>query len=391
MAEQGRLALNNEINTDVLKPEKGVKGISILSKIPLCDPSAAVYPEYMHGIMGLIKRFMKLWFETDLNCNLKDHRNEINNFLRTVKVPDYLTRCPETTDDYPSWKANECRTFLIYLSLIIFAMFMSRQYFQHWLLFVSAIYLLLQEDISENDLQTAEIMLNMFLRDFSNLYRADDYSYNLHNLSHYCLTVRRFGNLFSNSTFEWENLNGTVRLRIHGTKNQGIELVKTLQLCQGVEILRARYETSDNDRERYALFRNKITDCKFTATEKNLLAASNLTPENAYFRAVFMPFGEVFTCCRYQRQRQNNNNTVCYVDSGGVKRYGEIDCFVECLDSTKMAFVKFFVIEHAKMFIHVRTNFVVKHIIPIADSPVVHLILLGSHPYILLSFISTQF
>jgi len=60
---------------------------------------------------------------------------------------------------------------------------MSRKYLQHWMLFVSAVNLLLQDIVSENDVLKAEIMLPMFLRDFPKLYPARSLTYNLHNLS----------------------------------------------------------------------------------------------------------------------------------------------------------------------------------------------------------------
>jgi len=95
MEAQSNLTLDNMARTGALKPVKGVTGRSVFSNIPLCDRSKFVYPEYMHGILGVIKQFMHLWFETDLQYNFKKHSDEFDSCLASVRVPDYLTRCPE--------------------------------------------------------------------------------------------------------------------------------------------------------------------------------------------------------------------------------------------------------------------------------------------------------
>ena len=74
-------------------------------------------------------------------------------------MPDYITRYPTSTRNFSEWKANECRSFLLYVSLPALANFMSAMYLQHWMLFVGAMYLLLQNSVSETDIQRAEILL----------------------------------------------------------------------------------------------------------------------------------------------------------------------------------------------------------------------------------------
>ena len=356
----------------IKNPKKGVKGNSILSCFPMCDRSTAVFQEYMHGIMGLVKQFLELWLETNSPCNLKGHRDEINRMLGSFKRPDYVTRSPNTTKKISKWKANECRTFLLYLSLIILANFMTPRYLQHWMLFVLAIYLLLQDSVTENDIQKAEVMLNIFLRDFPTLYPVISLTYNFHTLNHYGLTTRRIGPLFSNNAFFWEDFNGSLSERIHGTKNQAIELVKTIQLFQGVQILKARVENKRISEVGCARFLTKIPSFKMTNVQRNLLAESNLELREVFYRAEI--FGEVFTCNTYERQSEKNNFTISYTDSStGSKRYGEIHCFFECTGGEKMAFVDCFVIEHLKMFCH-ESGVVVKHIIPIRRSEEIHFV-----------------
>ena len=119
MQAQGQATREFQKVRPTSKPVKGVKGHSIVTNLPLCDRSTVVYPEYMHLLLGIVKLFMELWFETDGEWSLKDYRDEINSFLESIRVPDFITRIIRSTDCYTKWKANELRTFLLYISPII--------------------------------------------------------------------------------------------------------------------------------------------------------------------------------------------------------------------------------------------------------------------------------
>ena len=56
---------------------------------------------------------------------------------------------------------------------------MSSKFVQHWLLLVEAIYLSLQDEISEEDLEAADAMLRIFLTEVGPLYGDEQYTYKL--------------------------------------------------------------------------------------------------------------------------------------------------------------------------------------------------------------------
>ena len=141
MEYQGRMTRVNQTQTGKLVPVKGVRGQSVVSNLPNCDRSTAVYPEYMHVLLGIIRLFMELWFETEGEWSLKTHQDEINDFLLSVRVPDFVTRIIRSTTCYGKWKANEVRTFLLYTSLIARAPYMKKEYLQHWMLLVGGMFL----------------------------------------------------------------------------------------------------------------------------------------------------------------------------------------------------------------------------------------------------------
>ena len=115
---------------------------------------------------------------------------------------------------------------------------MKDQYLQHWMLFVAAIFLLLTETITEDDLISAEALLRIFVRDIGKVYGDKQYTYNVHQLIHLVMHTRRWGGLWSNSAFGFESFNGIISKMIHGSKNEGRELLNQLYLAQGAQMLR---------------------------------------------------------------------------------------------------------------------------------------------------------
>lgn len=159
------------------------------------------------------------------------------------------------------WKASEFRAFLLYYSLPTLSKFLPDAYLQHWILFVKSIYLLLQKDINLSDLEMAETILRMFVRDIGTLYRARDYVYNVHEVLHLPLYVKRWGPLWATSAFIFEKYNGVICQLIHGTKNKGKELINNLRLAHGVEILRHRVS-------HFNIARTQNTHCNYQVLNK---------------------------------------------------------------------------------------------------------------------------
>lgn len=377
MDVQGREARRKqqvERNRSKLTAIRGVRGISVAAELPGCDRSAMVYPEYMHLLLCVIKEFFTLWFEKDGLQSLKNYRDEVDSFLTNIRVPDFVTRVPRSTENFVNWKANELRSFLLYFSVIILNRCMDERYFQHWMLLVQAMYILLQDTVSLTDISRSEIMLQLFCRDFAKLYKADHFTYYIHNLQHMPLVVKRNGPLWSNSTFQFESFNGTFAKLIHGTKNQGQELVNNVRLTFGVEVLKARINdshSSDNS-QLVVEFRSKVKNYAFTDQEKLLLSSHNIkTSVQLYFRAKTR--GQIFTTSIYTRQKKRNNYTVCY-QLDEQKVYGEIKLFFESPGNVKMAMLESFKVNHLRGFQQSDLGFVIKHIIPIEKTDVVHLI-----------------
>ncbi|KAE8739088.1 hypothetical protein FOCC_FOCC015411 [Frankliniella occidentalis] len=245
--------------------------------------------------------------------------------------------------------------------------FMKPVYFQHWMLFVCALNLLLQEEIPENDIERADIMLKMFVADFHNLYKPEFSTYYLHNVRHLALLVKRFGPLWSNSAFQFESFNGSLRQLIHGTKNQGQELVNNVKLACGIQILRLRFNNNPSLYQSNAQLRNLVQGFRLNACDFMSLEHLNLKkPVRVFYRAVFGK--TVYTSYIYTRQKRRNNFTVCFLNTSGGKDFGMVKCYLEDSENLKVAIVKKLDVEHRRVFCHDTTNTLISHVIPTIET-----------------------
>ena len=161
---------------------------------------------------------------------------------------------------------------------------------------------MLQDEISEEDLETADAMLRIFLRGVGPLYGDEQYTYNVHQLTHLVLYVRRWGPLWATSTFAFENFNGMLGNMIHGSKNEVKEFLRQIFLAQGVQMLRNVVH-----KRRYTQFTG------ITALGKQLSRclspAEALCLKNIDLRK-FQVFGrvsigrELFSCQEYDKKKE---------------------------------------------------------------------------------------
>jgi len=164
---------------EAIQRRKPVKGRTCVERIVNLDVGKFVYAEYMHG--GVVKMFIHLCLEVPGPWNLKVHANKIDEFVESLKSSfNFIGRIMKPFSKYSHWKARELRMWLL-----------PAKYVQHWMLLVTAIFLLPQDEIPMRDIDRAEVSLKLFVRDIGTLYRLQDYSYNVHQLLHLPLYVRR--------------------------------------------------------------------------------------------------------------------------------------------------------------------------------------------------------
>ena len=107
---------NREAKSIKVEHEKGVKGPSIVATIPHFNWSTSFVTVYMHAILqGVAKMLFELWFD---NTNSNEHlyikkavKAEIDDAIKKISPPDFITRTPRQLKHRKYWKASEIRDY----------------------------------------------------------------------------------------------------------------------------------------------------------------------------------------------------------------------------------------------------------------------------------------
>ena len=207
-------------------------GFNIINGIPV---------DYMHaGPEGIVKRLMYRWFEKSNHMKgyyIGSEVNAIDSVLVKLKPPHDFTRAPRSIARHRKyWKASEFRNWLLYYSLPLLLHKLPSLYYHHYAPLVCAMHLLLQHELSRNEVNAAEEMLNDFCAFLPELYGKMNCTINAHLLLHLTNYARLRGPLWTHSAFGFENKNGFVKNLSH-SKYQvlhqitfNVEVDQTLQL-----------------------------------------------------------------------------------------------------------------------------------------------------------------
>lgn len=115
---------------------RGVKGPTILMKIPVFNVINSFVPDYMHSVLlGITKTFIcDIWFDSANSDKLWYIGNKIIEFdtkLRNIKPPCEISRIPRSITEKQFWKASEYKNFLLYYSPLCLCNLMRRTYIKH--------------------------------------------------------------------------------------------------------------------------------------------------------------------------------------------------------------------------------------------------------------------
>lgn len=354
---------------------KGVKDYAVVSALPLLDLSSSVLPEYMHSVLlGIGKQFIDIWFHKTGAWNVVQYLREIDNLLINIRPPHSFHRMPRSISFSSFYKASEIYYWILYYSVPILSNFLPDKYFQHWLLLVIAIFILLQNNIAiESELKEAEICLQLFVKDIAVLYGDRELTYNMHQLLHLGLCVRRWDLLWATSAFPFESFNGFLANCVHGTKNMSQEIINFLTIAQGAAILRNQCLVGEhptnhhpsNIKKDYELLGSTKELILMNDIERRLLTLNGLFIENLSIYARAKIKNELYTSQLYKIPKNDSSN-VQVTTTDNKTKYGFIRFFFE-IDNNLYFIFQCYNVTFTKMFVHRQTASKIKHIIPIED------------------------
>ncbi|XP_064649597.1 uncharacterized protein LOC135501412 isoform X1 [Lineus longissimus] len=218
------------------EPEKEVKGYSPQFFLPLFNIIRGVTVDYMHcTLLGVQKWLLTRWLDSSQRSEawyIGKSMKKLNERMNAFCPPNVISRIPRQLGELSNWKASEYRTFLLFSSLPVLYGILDDQYYQHYLLFVEAIHILLQSSITKMQLKKAKHLLRHFCLLIECLYGARHESSNMHALLHLSEKVQDLGPLWAHSCFFYEDLNGD--LRHHGTQNVQVQIIIAVFMQQKI-------------------------------------------------------------------------------------------------------------------------------------------------------------
>ena len=124
--------------------------------------------------------------------------------LSLVKYPREFTRYQRPFSEIKDFKANEYRNFLYYLAPALLDEILEKEFYEHFLLYVTFIRILTQKKISKEDIADSRILIDYFLRSFKKYYGKENLTYKLHSHVHLPTQVENFGPLNEITCFPFE-------------------------------------------------------------------------------------------------------------------------------------------------------------------------------------------
>ncbi|KAL7404230.1 hypothetical protein ABVT39_011719 [Epinephelus coioides] len=236
-----KFALDMKIANETKTTVKGVKGPCWLSKLKSYNLTKGTAIDYMHSVLlGVMRLLMVLWFSTEFSrqpFSMAKNAKEIDRRFQDISPPS-STRYPRSVASHRMFfKASEHRDLLIFYGPVVFCGILATLYYNHFLLLSEAIFILLMESISVEQIDHAEKLLWNFCSQMANLYGERYETANVHLLVHLADSVRALGPLWTHSCFHFEDKNGYLLRLIHGTQNIPMQMVHAVKLVQSIPLI----------------------------------------------------------------------------------------------------------------------------------------------------------
>ena len=171
----------------------GVKGKNVFGDLVGIPDNLPI--DWMHCVCeGIMKRqLFKRWFDPCFateTYSVLGFAAELERSLLSVRVPHDFTRKPRSLNELKNWKASEFRLFVLFAGLpclrnAVLSDEFEVDHFYHFALLVTALRFLHSIPISKVCAETAQVLLDNFVRLLPSLYSIQECTYNTHALLHF--------------------------------------------------------------------------------------------------------------------------------------------------------------------------------------------------------------
>ena len=234
----------------------GVLGTSPLHDV-LRIPDSLIL-DYMHLVLeGEFVRRLSIWLNgQDENGFLAKQVAPLEDAMDKINFPHDFNRKLRPFRDFKRWKDREIQNFFLHASLPLLKTFLPPQFFYHLSIFVTAIWLLIDDQITSEDIELARILLVHYGRLIESLYGKSEQTYTVHALQHLPEQVKNFGPLILHSGFVFEAMISHLKRLFHGTRCIPDQIVKNLIIAQNTNTFIENSTSSGGNEELFNFARN---------------------------------------------------------------------------------------------------------------------------------------
>ena len=212
----------------------GVNHVSALINLVKFDIIEGFVPDYMHCCLaGVAKQIMNLILKpSDVAF--------FQNLMQQIKFPHQIRRLTRPLSDRKYWKCREFENFSLYNSIPILSLRIERYLIEYWSLFVESLYILLQADITYEELETADQKLHEFVFKTEQYFGKTAMTYNVHQLLHLSKSVLNWGPLWAHSCFAFENGNHHMLQAINSANGVIYQILRHVNINRAISVLETR-------------------------------------------------------------------------------------------------------------------------------------------------------
>lgn len=197
--------------------------------------------DYMHCVLlGVVRGLLKMWTSPQLQRRFfgidKYGQLRLSNRISSIKPLREFSRMPRSLKELSDFKANEFRSLLLYYLPICLKGVLPQKYVEHFSLLSSAIFILLKDNISADELDEAEDKLEQFVKKYEIFYGKIKMTMNVHLLRHLPDNVRNLGPLWSYSAFAYESYNGVLLNHVNGTRDVMHQIASKYLLSKSIPL-----------------------------------------------------------------------------------------------------------------------------------------------------------
>ena len=189
----------------------------------------------MHLVfLGIVRKNIFLWLYGPLKTRLPSRSvNEISESLVSLAphISRDFSRKSRALAEVKMWKATEFRLFLLYTGCIAVYKKLPPVIYRNFMLLSTCVRLLLLPSRGSFTLAYIQQLIEIFVKNFANIYGSQVLSYNVHSLLHLVEDAKLFGSLDNVSCFPFENYLGTLKRLItkHQQKNPIPQIIRRLE------------------------------------------------------------------------------------------------------------------------------------------------------------------